>query len=247
MDILYEDRELLVARKPAGVATQTAQIGQQDAVSQLKSYLRRRAEGSDRAGEPYLGIVHRLDQPVEGLLVFAKTRQAAATLAKQLQKQGDGGFCKHYYAVLCGIPRQEEGSLMDCIYKESVAVGKRKEYRAVIVDLAKREKEHLKAQRAVLRYHILQREGARGMALADICLETGRFHQIRAQMAHAGLPLLGDLKYGDEASLAAAQSLGIRNVALCAYRLEFTHPASGKEMAFRVVPSNPAFSFFSQL
>ncbi len=245
MDILYEDREVLVARKPAGLATQTARIGQQDAVSQLKGYLRRMAGGSDREREPYLGIVHRLDQPVEGLLVFAKTGQAAAALSKQLQKQGDGGFCKYYYAVLCGMPRQEEGILTDYLYKESVAVGKKKEYKAVVV--SPMEREHCKVQRAALRYRILQREEAQGVALADICLETGRLHQIRAQMAHAGLPLLGDLKYGDETSLAIAQSMGIRNVALCAYRLEFTHPASGKKMAFRAVPSNPAFSFFSQL
>ena len=80
-EIIYEDKSIMVVRKPAGLAAQTAKVGQQDVVSELKNYLR----------QPYLGIIHRLDQPVEGLLVFAKTRDAAAELTAQLQRQGEGG------------------------------------------------------------------------------------------------------------------------------------------------------------
>lgn len=101
--------------------------------------------------------------------------------------------------------------------------------------------------RAELEYEILQVREAEGLSLADIRLITGRFHQIRAQMAHAGTPLLGDMKYGSEASKALARGLGVRYVALCACSLEFRHPVSGKRMEFRIEPKNPAFSFFSQL
>ena len=77
--------------------------------------------------------------------------------------------------------------------------------------------------------------------MLDVCIETGRFHQIRAQLAHAGFPLLGDAKYGTEESMVYSRELGIRNVALCAYRIRFRHPVTGKEMDFRIQPGNPAF------
>ena len=134
--ILYEDKEVLVAHKPAGIAVQTARTGQADVVSELKNYLCQGRGGLCMATgrqEPYLGIIHRLDQPVEGLLVFAKTRRSAASLTGQLQRQGDeGSFCKRYYAVLCGIPAAREGRLEDCLYKQPVKNGKRTDYISVI-------------------------------------------------------------------------------------------------------------------
>jgi len=325
-EIVYEDKEVLVVRKPAGLATQTARVGQQDVVSELKNYLRHSAgsfvsddisggcgkpgsggkaygcgkpggngkdHGSGKA-EPYLGVIHRLDQPVEGLLVFAKNRAAACCLTEQLQGQDEeeNGFSKHYHAVLCGIPARNTGRLKDILSKESVMVGTHREYRAVVDGLAQ-EAAILRANvqftdagsarisptdvapvsvssandgsagipsvpghsgenlssghRAELEYEILQVREAEGLSLADIRLITGRFHQIRAQMAHAGTPLLGDMKYGSEASKALARGLGVRYVALCACSLEFRHPVSGKRMEFRIEPKNPAFSFFSQL
>ena len=337
-EIVYEDKEVLVVRKPAGLATQTARVGQQDVVSELKNYLRHSAgsfvsddisggcgkpgsggkaygcgkpggngkaygcgkpggngkdHGSGKA-EPYLGVIHRLDQPVEGLLVFAKNRAAACCLTEQLQGQDEeeNGFSKHYHAVLCGIPARNTGRLTDILSKESVMVGTHREYRAVVNGVAQeadilRENvrptdagsvrisptdvasvsvssandgsagipsvpghsgENLSSgHRAELEYEILQVREAEGLSLADIRLITGRFHQIRAQMAHAGTPLLGDMKYGSEASKALARGLGVRYVALCACSLEFRHPVSGKRMEFRIEPKNPAFSFFSQL
>ena len=348
-EIVYEDKEVLVVRKPAGLATQTARVGQQDVVSELKNYLRHSAgsfvsddisggcgkpgsdgkaygcgkpgsdgkaygcgkpgsdgkaygcgkpggngkdHGSGKA-EPYLGVIHRLDQPVEGLLVFAKNRAAACCLTEQLQGQDEeeNGFSKHYHAVLCGIPARNTGRLTDILSKESVMVGTHREYRAVVNGVAQeadilRENvrptdagsvrisstnvasvrgpsandgsagipsvpghsgENLSSgHRAELEYEILQVREAEGLSLADIRLITGRFHQIRAQMAHAGTPLLGDMKYGSEASKALARGLGVRYVALCACSLEFRHPVSGKRMEFRIEPKNPAFSFFSQ-
>ena len=123
-EILYEDNSILVIRKPAGLAVQSAGIGQADVVSELKSHLAKLPDaGRPGKGEPYLGIVHRLDQPVEGLLVFAKDKKAAAALSKQL---AEGALNKHYYAVLCGYPDCPEGDLVDYLRKEgNVAAGSR--------------------------------------------------------------------------------------------------------------------------
>lgn len=249
--ILYEDKEVLVVHKPAGIAVQTARAGQADVVSELKNHLCRSRGGSGMdAGrqEPYLGIVHRLDQPVEGLLVFAKTRRSAAFLTEQLRKQGDeGDFCKQYYAVLCGVPGEREGRLEDWLCKQPVKNGRHTDYIAAVEEPDSGRRDSVEFCRAVLEYRILQTREEQGLALADIRIHTGRFHQIRAQMAYAGTPLLGDQKYGSEESKALARSLGIRSTALCAYRLSFLHPVSRERLDFRVKPENPAFSSFSQL
>ncbi|MCI9338019.1 MAG: RluA family pseudouridine synthase [Lachnospiraceae bacterium] len=265
--ILYEDEAIIVVRKSAGIAVQTARLGQQDVVSELKNYLCRGGGGG--RGEPYLGVIHRLDQPVEGILVFAKTKACAAFLTAQLQKQGDeSAFCKGYYAVLCGIPDKREGRLSDYLYKQTVKNGKYTDYRAVVIgrlpengdcteslnrrgDRAHRAGKNVtcaeKARRAVLEYRILQTLEEQGLSLADIRIHTGRFHQIRAQMAYGGMPLLGDMKYGSPETEELARRLGVQNVALCACRLGFVHPVSGEKMDFRIKPENPAFSSFSQL
>lgn len=230
-EIIYEDRDILVVQKPAGLAVQTARTGEKDVVSELKNYL----------PQPYLGIVHRLDQPVEGLLVFAKNRAAAAGLTAQLQNRGEGSALhKSYRAVLCGKPSVIEDRLVDYLYKND-------QNKALAAETAD-ETERFKAKRGVLSYRILQTlDDPAELSLAEITLETGRFHQIRAQMAHHGWPLLGDAKYGDEKSVNLAQRLSVRNVALCARRLEFEHPVSGKSMNFVVEPRSSAFSFFSQI
>ena len=257
--ILYEDKDIIVAYKPAGLPVQTARVGQPDMVSELKNHLCRARDGKDTSagrGEPYLGIVHRLDQPVEGILVFAKNRAAAASLTGQLRAQGDnGGFCKRYYAIVCGEPTAREGRLEDYLYKQAVKNGKHMDYRSIIDNQNHPEGrrgqhssaagEDEKAVLAVLEYSILETKEEQGLALADICLHTGRFHQIRAQMAHAGMPLLGDRKYGGPEARALAAARGIQNVALCAYRLGFVHPLSGEETGFRIKPENPAFSSFT--
>ena len=188
-EILYEDNSILVIRKPAGLAVQSAGIGQPDVVSELKSYLAKLpSAGRPGKGEPYLGIVHRLDQPVEGLLVFAKDKKAAATLSKQLT---EGALNKHYYAVLCGYPDCPEGDLVDYLRKEG----------NVAVAVTGREQEFADAKIAVLHYRILEEiNDPSPLALADVTIGTGRFHQIRVQFAHAGFPLLGDTKYGTAAS-----------------------------------------------
>lgn len=224
-EIIYEDKELLVVRKPAGLATQTARVGQADVVSELKNHFQ----------NPYLGIVHRLDQPVEGLLVFARTRGAAAALSGQLT---EGTLNKQYYAVICGKPVREQGELVDYLYKDV-----RKTGRAVVVE--EQENSHFPdAKKAVLQYRLLQYAEETDLSLMEIHIETGRFHQIRAQMSHAGMALLGDTKYGNEAVQRRGRELGISHVALCAYRIAFQHPVKKKEICFQIRPEGKAFACF---
>lgn len=224
-EIIYEDKELLVVRKPAGLATQTARVGQADAASELKNHFK----------SPYLGIVHRLDQPVEGLLVFARTRGAAAALSGQL---AEGTLNKEYYAVICGKPPEEQGELVDYLYKDILNTG-----RAVVVE--ERELSRFPgAKKAVLQYRLLQYREETDLSLMEIHIDTGRFHQIRAQMSHAGMALLGDAKYGDDAAQKRGRKLGISHVALCAYYIEFWHPVKKKKMCFQIKPEGKAFTGF---
>ena len=237
-EIIYEDNDILVIYKPAGLATQTARVGQADVVSELKNYL----SASDPKGNglkkspPFVGVIHRLDQPVEGLLVFAKTKQAAANLTAQLQGRGDGeGFNKHYYAVVCGVPTQEKAVLENFLYKD-------KDNKAVIVEDANLSNlvDSQNVKKAKLEYRL--RKTVNAVSMVEVLLHTGRFHQIRAQMAQAGNPLLGDHKYGTSASLRMSAEMGVRNVALCAYRLEFQHPRTGKGMDFEIEPKGQIFA-----
>lgn len=235
--ILYEDDDIIVARKPAGLATQASGVGQADMVSELKNYVK---DTSSYTGAPYIGVVHRLDQPVEGLLVFGKTKAAAASLTRQLESNI---LNKRYYAVVCGKPVLSEGELVDYLYKS-------KKNRAEIV--AEDQAAALGAKRAVLRYRIAESVNAadisqREISLVIVSLNTGRFHQIRAQMANAGMPLLGDAKYGTMHSSDLSVSLHVRNVALCACELQFEHPATKQSMCFQIEPQEKIFSVFSNI
>lgn len=241
--ILYEDQDILVIRKPAGLAAQTARVDRPDVESELKNYLAPSAS-------PFL--VHRLDQPVEGLMAVGKNRKAAASLSAQLNRtDGKEKFVKRYYCVFYKNTSAQEGQLWDFLHREP---GNRTAAR----DADAEGKDRAKA--VSLSYRIVQETGvplpADGaaipgiispvrLALAVVTTDTGRFHQIRAQMAHAGMPLLGDQKYGNDVSLRLSSALGIRNVALCAYSLEFAHPVSHKTLRFQITPQGKAFSYFS--
>lgn len=230
--LLYEDNDILVIQKPAGLAVQSARIGQPDVVSELKNYLAAGSlQGKNVPGiQPYLGIVHRLDQPVEGLLVYGKNQKAAAELGRQLQ---GADFTKEYLAVVCGKPQEERQELVDYLIKENG--------RAVVST----QKE---AKKAVLQYEVaaVKTIESEEVSLLRVRLATGRFHQIRAQLSHAGFPILGDSKYGNEKSSNMAKRLGIRNTGLCAVRLVFLHPANKKKMEYTVSPTNPAFALFEE-
>lgn len=208
-DILYEDPYLIVCRKPAGLAVQSASFGRMDLESMVRGHLAEK----NKAANPYLGVVHRLDQPVQGLVVFAKTKAAAASLSAQVQ---DGRMKKEYLAVLEGALPQREGTLVHFLKKD--AAGNHSQ--AV-------EEKTPGAKRACLRYRVLKEEG--GLTLVQIQLETGRHHQIRVQMAAAGAPVCGDAKYNPNARRG-------QELKLCASRLGFVHPKSGRRLEFSTEP-----------
>ena len=210
IEILYEDNSIIIAEKPAGIATQSANVRQPDCVSLLKDHIRR--SDPQIKGEPYLGVVHRLDQPVAGLLVFAKTPKAAATLSASVSTDM---FNKHYRAVVEGIVDvRKETKLIDMMYKDS------KENRAVISDQAP---QNAKLKEASLIYRTERILPEKERSILSITLLTGRFHQIRAQLSHMGHPIVGDRKYNAVTSYPSG-------IALVADRLEFIHPDSGEKV-----------------
>lgn len=236
--IVYEDEAVLVIRKPAGLATESAGIGQKDVVSELKNYVAKKNPGK----MPYLGVVHRLDQPVEGLLVFAKTKKAAENLTAQL---GKGTLKKEYLAVVCGKVSENTGRLVDYLAKEKgMAVVKNAADAKTEkdVDAQAGKAADPQAKKAVLTY--TKKAETEKFTLLAVQIETGRFHQIRAQLSHAGFPILGDEKYGSEESKELSREKKIRFTALCAASLSFRHPVTGKTMAFTQAPQNPAFAEF---
>lgn len=260
--ILYEDDALLVCHKPAGIATQTARIGQADMVSEMENYLAQNLpqgigqSASDRKPrnggrvraphQPRIYVVHRLDQPVEGILVFARQPSAAAVLSAQAAGEE---MEKEYLALVCDLRGEEtanarqRGVLTDYLLKDGRANMSR-----IVPPEVKGAKE------ARLSFEILRldkdQDGGRAAGqekselryqVARIRLSTGRHHQIRVQMANAGMPLLGDRKYADQAAIELSQNLGIREIALCACRLSFCHPKTGERMQFEIKPEGMAF------
>ena len=208
INILYEDEEIIVCEKPAGVATQTKRLGQADMESLLKNYRAGKGE------QPYIGVVHRLDQPVRGVMVFAKTKEAAADLSRQVQtKMAD----KFYYAVTDGVPEQKKGTLEDYLLRDG------RTNTSEVVSKGKPD-----AKRAALSYEVLEQKD--GRAVLAIKLETGRHHQIRVQLAHAGFPIVGDKKYNFKEHMASSGS----TLLLCSYKIGFSHPNSHKKLEFEI-------------
>lgn len=234
--IMYEDADIIVCRKPAGLPTQTSRVGCRDLVSILKNHLaeenRKQAKGisekgkrtaQQRQAEPYLAVIHRLDQPVDGLLVFAKTAAAAKDLNRQLT---GSDFGKYYRAVVNGVPDPPEGTLEDYLIKDGRANTSR-----VCPGTTPGAKP------ARLHYRVIKTVTGEDSpaSLVEIHLDTGRHHQIRVQMAHLGCPLAGDRKYGHPpAEKTAADQKSSAPLKLCAFRLEFRHPRTGRKMQFEL-------------
>ena len=223
--ILFEDEHIIVCYKPSGIPTQTAKLGAVDMVSLLKNYLYKEQKEKK---EPYVAVIHRLDQPVEGILVFAKTPFAAKELNKGMQN--GSGFGKYYKAVLCGVPVERAGTLENYLVKDSKTNTSRV--------ASKSEKD---AKKAVLEYEVIWvGEIETSRTLVRIKLHTGRHHQIRVQMANIGCPIWGDTKYGvDKEGTNVDKSW--KQIALCAYRLEFVHPKTKKKMEFEIEPEGEGF------
>lgn len=224
LNILHEDEHIIVCYKPAGIPTQTSKLGEQDMVSLLKNYLYKK---QTEKKEPYIAVIHRLDQPVEGLLVFAKTPFAAKELNRGLQ---GAGFGKHYKAVLWGVPEKASGTLEDYLVKDG------RTNTSKVCSSAEKD-----AKKAILSYEVLKT--GKDISLVNVKLETGRHHQIRVQMANMGCPIWGDAKY----NTAAVQDRRYQQIALCAYKLEFIHPKTRKKMEFEIEPEGEGFQKFDKL
>ena len=217
INIIYSDKSIAVVEKPAGIPSQPDKTGDNDMLTAL----------NEKFG--YAGIVHRLDRPVGGLMVYALNKRAEAFLSSEMS---GGGFKKTYLAVCCGKPLAESGTLTDWMSKNQ-----RTNTSAVVPKGTRGAKE------AVLDYRLIKSIGDEKfgqLSLLEIELHTGRHHQIRVQCAHAGMPLWGDTKYNPDFGR------GYYNVspALYSARLEFIHPESKKTVAFEKKPENQPFSVF---
>ena len=211
INILYEDNHLLVVEKKVGVLSQSDGSNTYDMLTILKKYLK---EKYHKPGNVYLGLVHRLDKNVGGVMVFAKTSKAASRLSEQIRNRD---FKKTYLAVCKGII-ESDGKYQDYL--------KRVEYRSEVTN----SKD---GKIAKLSYQVIKVKN--NNTLLKINLETGRHHQIRVQFAYHNHPLLGDEKYG---------SKGRYPLALYAYRLEFTHPTTKERLNFSLIPKAGYFKEF---
>lgn len=219
MEIIYEDAEVLVAVKPAGVESEEARGLAPDMVNLVRKQLAVAGKG-----QPYVGLIRRLDKPVAGLMLFGKTPAAAAALSKELQAKK---MEKCYRALVLGKPAEKSGRFTDWILQD-----KKENISRVVPKGAPGAKE------AELTYRVLRSKFIGGKQVTEVELEllTGRRHQVRLQFASRNLPLLGDRKYG--VSFPEQESLfGYGGLCLAATGLSFTHPKTRKRLRFRWEPA----------
>ncbi len=208
--IVYEDNHVIVVLKPQMVACCPDESGDDNLFDSVKRYIK---DTYNKTGNVFLGLVHRLDRPTGGVMVYAKTSKAAARLSEQMK---NGGFEKRYLCVLNGVPANKKATLENYLRKNSVN-------NTVYVCTQTEEG----AKFASLDYEV--REERDGLALAEVNLHTGRTHQIRVQMASINCPLYGDMRYGGDKAVKG-------KLALWAYSLRFTHPTTGEKMRFEIEP-----------
>ncbi len=209
IEILYEDKDILVCLKPHGIPTQSKNLR----ITDVERWGKNHVFKEDPGKTPYIAVIHRLDQPVKGILVLGKNKKAAANLSRQLQT---GSFGKYYMARVEGSPEKPEGDLLDYLVKNG------RDNTSMICT-----QDTPQAKEARLHYRLVEARG--DSSVLEIHLDTGRHHQIRVQMAHMGNPLVGDVKYGIQKEGCEKDVL-----CLCAYKLEFKHPTSGKAMHFEL-------------
>ena len=223
--ILFEDGDILVCFKPAGLAVQSARVSEPDMESELKNYLARSGRTPGRRGPVYLGVVHRLDQPVSGLLVFAKNPRCAAALSAQsaqnrMEKIYRAAVMLPKGAAQNGLAPGWTAEYTDHLIREPGGMGR----------VADREEPGAKLARLTA----VCLEAKEDRALLEIRLHTGRYHQIRLQLAHAGMPILGDERYGTPESRARSERIGVRGILLQAAHLAFVHPGTGKKVCYEL-------------
>ena len=196
IDVLYEDNHLIAVLKPAGILTQGDKSGDLNLMDEVKKYLK---EKYKKPGKVFLGLLHRLDRPVSGIVLFAKTSKGASRLSEQFRNHK---VEKIYHALVLGKPREKKGELIGYILKD--------EKRNIAI-ISKNNKQGYR--KAILYYENVASNDK--YSLLKIKLETGRFHQIRAQMSAMGNPILGDIKYG------APFAFKDKSIRLCANSLSF--------------------------
>ncbi len=209
-NILFEDNHIIVVLKEQNLASCPDDSKDENLLDCVKAYVKQKY---NKPGNVYIGLVHRLDRPTGGVMVFARTSKAAGRLSEQMRT---GDFEKKYFAVLNGAPNPPSGRLEHWLKKNAVNN---------MVYLCPQGTEG--AKYASLEYRVAQTAGA--LALADIKLHTGRSHQIRVQMAGVAHPVFGDMRYGGERAQKG-------KLALWAYSLAFTHPVTGERMRFLAPP-----------
>lgn len=212
MEILYEDNHIIVVSKPQGVASQPDETGDKDVLTQVKEYIK---EKYNKPGEAFVGLVHRLDRPTGGAMVFAKTSKAASRLSEQMR---NGDFDKTYLAVVCGKPRESKAKIVSYLKKDE------KTNTALIVP-----QTTTGAKRAELDYEVLAYNQDTDHSLVKVKIYSGRGHQIRVQMKSIKCPIFGDQKYGGE-------NMPKVMLNLFATELAFLHPVTKQKLIFRVYP-----------
>ena len=211
MKIIYEDNHIIIAEKEPNIPSQSDKTEDIDMLTLVKNYIK---EKYNKPGEAYIGLVHRLDRPVGGIMIFARTSKAASRLSEQIRNKT---FSKKYLAVVDGKFEQAKGTLEDYLYKDE-----RNNVSKVVL------KDKKNAKLAVLDYEVLNYDDKRDLSLVKINLHTGRHHQIRVQMANSGHSIFGDQKYGTRGKL--------KQIRLWAYEIEFEHPTTKEKMVFQDYP-----------
>lgn len=209
--VLYEDNHIIVVEKPVNIPSQADETGDADMLSLVKAYIK---EKYQKPGDVFLGLVHRLDRPVGGVMVFARTSKAASRLSEQIRSRS---FKKTYLAVVHDIPMHIEHELRDYLKKDE----RTNTVRVVSPDVSG-------SKEAVLEYKVIGISG--DMSLLSIKLHTGRPHQIRVQFSNMGHPLYGDQKYGKAVNKVGQQ------IALWSAEIILSHPTLKEEMVFKSSP-----------
>ena len=209
--VIYEDNHLLVVEKPVNILSQGDDTNDKDMVNLLKQYIK---EKYNKPGNVFIGLVHRLDRPVGGVMVFAKTSKAASRLSEQIRNKT---FKKTYRAVIHGTMDKEESILKDYLYKN------KKTNMVSVVN-----KNHKEAKNAELSYKTLDTKNR--LSLVEIDLKTGRPHQIRVQFSSRKHPLFGDQRYGKDVNKVGQQ------ISLWSYKIEIQHPTTKEKMEFICEP-----------
>ncbi|GAA3641499.1 RluA family pseudouridine synthase [Asaccharospora irregularis] len=211
LKVIYEDNHLLVVEKPVNILSQGDDTNDKDMVNLLKSYVK---EKYNKPGNVYIGLVHRLDRPVGGVMVFAKTSKAASRLSEQVRNKS---FKKTYRAVIHGKMNKNNDTLNDYLYKN------KKTNMVSVVN-----KNHKDAKSAELSYETLGFK--ENKSLVEIDLKTGRSHQIRVQFSSRKHPLFGDQRYGQNVNKVGQQ------ISLWSYRINIIHPTTKEKMEFICPP-----------